>query len=118
MRARRYSATATPSVSNPPPRFATEAGTTTSSAVPLIVGLSDTKQKRYHDSRPRLEPNSALSLQTSRSVRLSPDLPRFLTYVVSGFSRTHASPSQQHRKRKRRLGVPIRRSDLVQGSQQ
>ncbi len=53
MRARKYNCTATPRVSKPPPRLATEPGTTTS---PLIVldatslgVLSDTKQKRYHE---------------------------------------------------------------------
>src|SRR6185436_9012244 len=66
IRARRYICTATPRVSNPPPRFATEPGTVTSpgrtapaalpravfpTAEPEVV-LSDTKQKRYHGFPP------------------------------------------------------------------
>ena len=42
-------------MSNPPPRLATDPGTTTSSltVVPAALGvLSDTKQKRYHESPP------------------------------------------------------------------
>ena len=55
MRARRYSWTATPSVSKPPPRLATEPGTTIVFSWPgwwraesWPVPISDTKQKRYH----------------------------------------------------------------------
>ena len=53
MRARRYNSTATPRVSKPPPRLATEPGTTISSptaasARTVSAVLSDTKQKRYH----------------------------------------------------------------------
>ena len=57
MRARRYTCTATPRVSKPPPRLATEPGTVTSpgrTALPEepVGVLSDTKQKRYHEFRP------------------------------------------------------------------
>src|SRR5204863_8925925 len=61
IRARRYTCTATPRVSNPPPRSATEPGTVTSAARTAPAGLltaepvkvlSDTKQKRYHGFRP------------------------------------------------------------------